>query len=60
MILPWTIRPMSEQVRQATLRAYAQAEGRGETAAPEQRMVEHLRGLGYLVISPAAPEAKAA
>ena len=60
MILPWMIKPMSERVRQATLQAAADAESGRETAAPEARMVAHLRRLGYAVIAPTAPAMKAA
>jgi hypothetical protein len=52
MILASMIKPMSEQLRQATLRAYEESFAHGVQATTEQQMIEFLERLGYRVTAP--------
>ena len=61
MIIASKIKPISEQVRQATLRAYEESFGHGPRAsATAQQMIEHLQRLGYRVVAPDTEASKAA
>ena len=60
MILASKMKPMSEQVRQATLRAYQESFGHGPQSSTAQQMIEFLERLGYCVIAPSEETPKAA
>jgi hypothetical protein len=60
MVLASTTKPMSEQMRQATLRAYLESFGHGPQSSTEQQMIDFLERLGYRVLAPAKESAKAA
>ena len=60
MILASKIKPMSEQMRQATLRAYQESFGHGPQSSTERQMIDFLERLGYRVVAPGTETAKAA